>query len=523
MKNYKILTLFLLISLVLTSCGEDLSVGTMDTNHRVIVTSEMNFENRVSVNGHIDFGDISRGVVSRLWTLPGDTDVAVIAKNGASTSSDDVIKGIFYKPGVYDVTLNQTFGGDVYPNEDSTEPINSRELDTTIVVTVLDSLRADLKLYYINDDGTTGAELVLADGAENELTASKSVRLTFTSVGEEDNVTWSSEGGKPSSETTTLNEFDMRFNTLGSWDLDFRAFRDRPRDADTLSFEKLIKVIPSTDPVTLDRVFGVDGKIGLEFSRDIDPESVDPSTFSVRIENDGSIFMPMVSTATINADEANIVILELDNETVYNDDQVFVSYTPGTLRTSDLVDATEIINAELSGFRLVNIYESTDFDYSFENSTIDDWPNHGWGGIWGQFNHEISSNVVRTGSNSLYIEFEPNGGMIMRHENTVPIESGKEYEIGYWMYIVDGIANAPSGDASSDIRIYEVGFGIADLIPTVFSSSLPTGEWIYQSFQFKSVFGGDATLLIRGFNENNPDTLKFYLDDMSLSEIRLRP
>ncbi len=530
MKNYKFLTIFFAtIGLLLVSCGEDLSVLTTDTNHRIIVTSEMDFENKVSVNGHIDFGDISRGVVSRLWTLPGGTDVSVIAENGASTSTKQVIKGVFYKPGVYNVTLSQTFGGNVYPNDDSTEPINARELDTTIVVTVLDSLRADLKLYYVNDDGSTGAELTLADDAENELTASKSVRLTYTSVGEEDNVIWSSNGGKPDRINTTLNEIDMRFNKLGSWDLDFLASRFRPRDADTISFEKIIKVIPSTEPVVLERVLERDGFVALEFSRDMDLTSLNPSNFAVRLENDGTTFNPTVTEAILDDNEENVVLLGFDTERMYDNDIAYVSYTPGSLTTADLVDADAFTDVpSTSAGANSNFYETTGIDFGFESTTAQnngdgDWPYQNWGGLWGEYNIEINSAQPRSGNQSMYIEYRPFGGMIMQANANFQLTVGQEYEIGYWIYIVDGTANAPTGTAASDIRFYANNWAMGDWATTVFSSNMPTGEWVYQNFYFKSSTDAEISWLIRGFNENNADTLRFYIDDMSLSEVELRP
>ena len=39
----------------------------------------------------------------------------------------------------------------------------------------------------------------------------------------------------------------------------------------------------------------------------------------------------------------------------------------------------------------------------------------------------------------------------------------------------------------------------------------------------KSTTDAEITWLIRGFNEHNTDTLKFYIDDMVLAEVELRP
>ncbi|TYA84213.1 carbohydrate binding domain-containing protein [Seonamhaeicola marinus] len=526
MKNLKYLSILFAVSLFFVGCGEDLSVETMDTNHRIIVTSEMDFDNTVSVNGHIDFGDISRGVISRKWTMPGGTDVSVIAENGMSTSTKQVIKGIFYKPGVYDVTLNQTFGGDVYPNDDSTEPINSRVLDTTIVVTVLDSLRASLKLYYINDDNTTGDELVLADGAENEVTASKSVRLTYTAVGEEDNVVWTSNGGKPEMINTTLNEVDMRFNKLGSWDLDFLASRFRPRDADTISFKKIIKVIPSTDPVVLERVYEKAGMVALEFSRDMDPTSLNRNNFSLRLENNGNTINPAISNVILDENENNIVLLELDAERMYDNDLAFVSYAPGNLKTADQVAADAFTDIESIPFN-TNIYDSSAFDGGFESTTAassgGDWPYQGWGGNWGEYDIDINSNNPRTGSQSMDITFRSNGGMIIGGSGNFQLIVGQEYELGYWVYVDADLSNSPTGTATSDIRFYASNWSMADLGISNLNPSFPTGQWVYQKFYFKSTTDAEITWLIRGNNENNADPIRLYLDDMFLAEVELRP
>ncbi|WP_298533095.1 hypothetical protein [uncultured Algibacter sp.] len=533
MKNFKYITMFFIATLLFVGCGEDRTVDTVDTNHRIIVTSEMDYENTIAIAGHIDFGDISRGVVSRTWTLP-ENSTSIQGEDG-NTSSKDVIKGFFYKPGVYNVTLNQTFSDNVYPNDDSTMPINGRELDTTIVVTVLDSIKSVLKIYHLNDDGTTGAELVLADNAENEVTASKTLRLTYTATGEPESAIWTSEGGKPDRIPTKEdeNEVDMRFNKLGTWDLDFLATRFRPEDGDTLSFKRLIKVIPSTEPVVLERVSEKDdGKVALEFSREMDESTVNADDFSVRIENDGNIINPLILGATLDPDEGNIILLELDNEKLYYDDEVFVSYTPGNLRTADLVDATAITDAgggPIDYRSVIDIFATIDFDPSMEDFTADEsWNPLGWGSPWDKFNRKVSRDLSRTGDNSLYVEFEPFGGMIVERGDdegtpiTIPYEKGKTYELGYWMYVVEGVANVPGSTKASDIRLYASSFAF-ELVPTIFSPTTTTGQWVYQSKIFKASFSDSVSLLFRGFNEHNPDTLKFYIDDFSLTELPFRP
>ncbi|WP_186826859.1 hypothetical protein [Seonamhaeicola algicola] len=527
MKNIKLLIMLILTTTIAVSCFEDDSISTTEPNHRVIVTSEMNFDNTINPGGHIDFGDLSQGVQSRTWTFP--ENVSRISGEDGNTSTKNVVKGIFNTPGVYNVTLNQTFKGDVYPNENSTVPNTTRELDTTIVVTVLDWVESNIKAYYINDDGSTGNELTMTDNAENEITASEFIRLTYTAVGAPDEIVWSSAGGKPTSITTSEEtEVDMRFSKLGSWDLQYIASRSRPGDADTISLKNFIKVIPSTEPVTLDRVFEKEYQttIGLEFSREMNPETVNKNNFSVAIETaGGAVINPEIASVTVDANEGNILQVELANEIMYNDDVVKISYTPGTLATMDAVAATTITGAVLTDFIKTNVLEETDIDYSFETTEDSNWPYLWWGGRWGEYDYNLSFDRAHTGSKSMYIEFRPNGGMIMGHRNndnediTFLVESGVNYEMGVWVYIED-LGNI-TGEAN--IRMYwnpGTNWGIGDNV--TFTTTTPVGQWFYSSAVVQFAASGDVSYMIRGVNDNT-DRLKFYIDDLTLFKLTSRP
>ncbi len=532
MKKYNILSVLFILALLVFSCEKEEELNISDVNHRIIVTSEMDFQNKVIVGGHIDFGDISRGVETRTWTFPENSR---ISGEKANTSSKEVVKGVFNKAGVYDVKLSQTFKGNVFRNDDSTVPSDTKQLDTTIVITVIDSIKSVLRAYHVNPDGSVGAELDLSNGAENEIEASNSVRLTYTAIGEPEAIAWSSDGGKPATiNSGAEEEVDMRFNRLGSWDLEFIASRFRPTDADTLSFEKVIKVIPSSAPVTLDRVAEREDKIALEFSREIDGSTVDPADFTVRIENNRDemnpiLINPVISTATIDKNEANIVILDLSGEQLYNDDQVYVSYTPGKLTTVDEVESEAFTDVLLTDFdQLANLYPSTPYDYGLETSTPDNWAYLGWGGHWGEYDLDIGVVNTRTGTKSLDINFRPNGGMIVEHRDAggnpvvITLEEGKRYEFGYWIYIESDLSGVPSGTESSDIRIYPSNWAF-ELIPTVFTPDLPTGEWVYQKQEFDAGFTGEVSWFIRGYNEFYPQAIKFHIDDMFLAEVPVRP
>ncbi|WP_152596336.1 hypothetical protein [Algibacter lectus] len=447
MKNIGIFKLILFMALFAVACAEDESVNLVEPSHRAIVTSEMDFDNTINVGGHIDFGDISRGVESRTWTFP--ETVSRISGTDENTSSKDVVKGFFYEPGQHNVTLHQVFKGDVYPNEDSTVPNNSREIDTTIVVTVLGAVEASIKAHYINDDGSTGAELTLSDNAENEITASKAVRLSYTTAGEPISFVWNLPGAKPIQIMDAAPEVDVKYSKLGSWDLQFITSRSRPGGADTINVKKFIKVIPSTEPVTLDRVFEKESqtKIGLEFSREMDPETVNKNNFSVSIETaGGAVLSPIIRSVLVDSEEGNILVVELDNEIMYNDDVVKISYTPGDLGTLDAVASEAFTDAVLTDFIKVNLFDdpTSNVDNSFETSEVSNWPYLWWGGApWDAYSMSFSFDQAHSGSKSMYLEFEPNGGMIIGNTDadgnnvTFPTEKGFKYEMGAWIYVVD--------------------------------------------------------------------------------------
>ena len=535
MKQNIFLSMLFVMTLLFVGCEEPEELNINDVNHRIIVTSEMNFANKVIVGGDIDFGDISRGVESRTWTFPANNVARIVGGQG-TTSNKDVVKAIFNKPGVYDVTLNQKFKGNVFRNDDSTTPSDTRELDTTIVVTVIDSIKSVLKAYRINPDGSTGAELNLADDAEHEIEASNSIRLAYTAIGEPQSVTWSSEGGKPASipHPETADFVDMRFNRLGSWDINYLASRFRPTDADTIALEKVIKVIPSTAPVTLDRVAERNDAVALEFSREMDPSTVNAADFTVRIENDSDTLNiitlnPTVLNAKVDSEEGTIVLLELDGEQLYNDDDVFVSYTPGNLITLDEVEADAFVDAQLTDFDpLANLYPDTSYDYGFESSTAANFDYLGWGGLWGEYDLDVDILTTRTGSKSLEVSFRPNGGMIVQQVSggspvNFSLEAGKRYEFGYWIFIESDLTNVPIDTQAPDIRLYASDWGGPELIPTVFTSDLPTGEWVYNKAEFDNGVDRDITWFIRGYNEHNGGELKFFLDDFFLAEVPVRP
>ena len=500
----------------------------VEPSHRVILTSEMDFGNKINPNENISFGDVSSGVISRTWTFP-DNVVDIFGTDNDKTSTERNVNATFSTPGDYTVSLNQVFN-DFPVSQANTGQASTKELDTTIVIRVLPFVKINLKGNYLNDDGSLGASLTLSDNALNEVTASKQVRFTYTVDGEPTQFNWTfgEAGVDPKSYALTNTEVDVKYKSLGEYDLNLIASRTRPSGGDTIYIKDLIKVIPSTDPVFLDAVNENGGKIDLEFSRDMDPDSFNASTFTVTIENGGNMIPAQVTDAKIKTGENNIITITLD-ETVYADDIAKVSYTPGTLRTSDQVNADLFTDVIVTFNNIENILDSgSNYDYSFENSTVANWPYMWWGGVWGEYDLEISTAQAYEGNTSAYIEYRANGGMIIGHRDnagtdiTFPVETNQDYEIGVWVYVTDLGSSDPG--FVPDMRFYWFPGTDWSVGPNPgFATGFKTNEWVYTKQFVKFADAGDKTFQIRGWNEFNNQKLKFYMDNLTLKKVNLRP
>ncbi|OBQ56695.1 hypothetical protein JJL45_12075 [Tamlana sp. s12] len=519
--NKNIAKYLFIAALGFTACNEEDDLQLQEPSERVIYTSQMDFDNQIEVGSFLTFGDVSPGVSSRTWTFPEN-----VTNVEGATSSEDIVKAYFNTAGVFDVTLHQVFKKDAYVDQ----TLMGKELDTTIVVTVLEPIDVSVTANYINPDGTIGGALSLAENANNELQAGRSIRYTYTAVGAPTSTTWSFEGGKPGTmENTEI--VDVKYSRMGEFGIELVAGRDRPFGEFSLVYDNLITVIPSTDPVTLDAVYNADssgGILNLEFSREIEPSTVDLADFTVTASNGGTVVNPMIANASVDVNEGNIVVLTL-GDVVYNDDQVTVSYTPGTLKTLDEVAVDAITDSPMV-FVGENIFDNGIFDYSFERTSDISWVFQNWDLVpWKEYDFSVSSAHAYEGDFSGYAEVHANGGMIVGQEDgdknavTFHAEAGKSYELGVWIY-VESLGTINAGVNPPDVRFYwfpDTNWGVAGN-PT-FTVDYQVGQWVYSS-QIVSFFEtGEKTISIRADNQNNPEPLKFYMDNLTLIEANLRP
>ena len=341
--NFKILQIYLLAVIILVAgCKKnDLLIDVNEPSHRVIFTSEMDFENTIEINTTMSFGDISAGVKSREWTFPND-GVDIVDADNDQTSTEARVTALFTKVGQFEVKLHQVFDEDVFADGALQ---GATEMDTIILVTVLDEIEVSVVANYLNADGTLGAELNIADMAKNPIPASESVRFTFNGLGEPEFIRWNMDGGSPGTYVGRETTLDVKYKFLGTFDLEVIGTRSRPFGGDTLLLTDFIEVQPSTAPVVVDRLTDKDGNIAIEFNREVDPATLNASDFSVTIQNDFTV-MPSFNSVTIDADEGNIVVIELAGEDIYNDDTIKVTYQ-GSLFSLDGIQADNFVDQEL--------------------------------------------------------------------------------------------------------------------------------------------------------------------------------
>ncbi|WP_147302997.1 hypothetical protein [Marinoscillum furvescens] len=528
---YKYLTLMLLV-VGFMACTPEYEAPAPEPNHFSVFLSEQDFDNTVQVGTDLDFIDVSRGVQERVWTFPeGVADI--VGQENDVTSEAHKIKVIFKEPGTHEVSLHLEFAGEAWVEEE----LRGNALDTVYTVTVLDSIQASFKANLIDYQGNDQGEITLADGgaSTNKIEAGSSLRFVVTSTGNPAENEWVFEGGTPAEFSpepgNNGDTLTVAYKKLGTYSIQLISQRGRPAGADTVTYENFIEIVPSSAPILIDKAFQAEDQVAISFSRELDDPRAEAENFSVTIKNNGQVITPTVSEVRLDPDDASTLLLVLGGEKLYNSDTVSVNYTPGNLQSTDFAQVASFsdLMVEMDKENILAAETST-MDYGFENSTDANWPYLWWGGQWAEYTSSISTAKAHSGVASNYIAFNANGGMIIGHKDeagnnyTFTPEPGKTYEIGMWIYVED-LGPDPDAMEQPNIMVFwtpETDWGVGRYS---FTSSTPVGEWIYVSTMVTAQFNSEGPygVMIRGFNGNNPGPLSFYMDDLNISEVQMRP
>lgn len=518
MKNsYKILGLFLSLFLVIFwSCEDEYEMPTAEPNHAYITTSFGGVTNRMQVNDKMSFIDLSRGIESRVWTFnTGATDTAY---NAISSSADQTVRVRFTSAGTHTVKLSQTYAGNVYLGD---TPSGNTSYDTTLTVTVVDSVRANFVAKRLEDMSV----LDHTANALNEVVAGREVEFSFEGTGEPTTFNWTITRNDGFVAEATGNPAVVKFSSLGDYDVKIAASSDL--GGDMFELENYITVVPSTDPVDLlEVVRGEMNQIGLVFSRDmLDPFNCDPAAFTIAVTNGTKEIPVNISALKLDETQKNIVLIELDDN-IYNSDKVAISYNAevGNLSTTDLMEATTFENSMVD-FKVVNVMAAYGYDVGFENSDKSNFPYLWWGAPWDGYTSDVTTAKAHGGNNSFLVDMNPGGGAIFGHKVDgefvkLPVEA-KLYEVGVWVYMEE-LGNADAGDGLvPDLRFYpnnwsaEMGY--------FFNADFAVGEWVYMTAEWNCTTPGDLHFFIRGYNVSSTVNTKFYMDDLIIFEKEVRP
>lgn len=508
--------LLALAMLFMWSCEDEWEAPTEEPNHAYITTSFGGVTNRMQVNDKMSFIDLSRGVESRVWSFnTGATDTSY---NAITSSTEQTVRVRFTSAGTHNVKLSQTYFGDVYLGN---SPSGSSSYDTTITVTVVDSVRANFVAKRMEDMSV----LEHANGALNEIIAGREVEFSFEGTGEPTTFNWTITRDDGFVTEATGNPAVVKFSSLGNYDVALSASSDL--GGDIIAFSEYITVVPSTDPVFLLEVKRAEmNQIALVYSRDMtDPFNCDPAAFTLAATN-GSNEVPLGITGFgLDAVQKNIVLINLDDN-IYNTDKIFVSYdeTIGNLTTSDLMKA-DAFDEQMVDFGATNVMAGNGYDVGFENSTMDNWPYGWWGAPWDGYTSEITTAMAHSGNSSMLIDMAPGGGAIFNHKvNGEPVTftvESKLYEVGIWVYMEE-LGNGDTGDGfAPDLRFYPNNW--AAEMAYFFTPEFTVGKWVYMSAEWNCTTPGELFFHIRGYNASSTANTKFYIDDLIIFEKEVRP
>ena len=479
----KVSLAILAIGIFVTCKKEFVDPVTVEPSHSVVYTSHMGKKNTINVDESIDFKDISQGVVSRTWTFPS-SNVEVVGE-----ASDEFVQVYFLEPGSYDVSLSQQFKSDAYSAKGET-PI-SGQMDTTITVTVLPHVEiSNFKAFKLEKDGSLGQEYALQNDAKTELPAGTTVRYTFDVNTSYDELDGDFSGATLRGQNVEENYFDLRYSSLKSYNIQAILSRTYPVSNDTINFNSLFVGIPSDEPVEMEVITDYEGAVSLMFSRDIDGASIKAEEFEVEIyTKNGATINATIEEAKLGRTDDEVLLL-LQGESIYSDDSVVVSYTKGTLQSTDAMLVETYSDQHLVQTE-TNVLEEWGYDWDMEQEI--NWGNcpdvpstSGWSSWTGWFGNEDkfideanthkSTAYVKEGTQSLkltinpYIENippeqtenMPNKTLVAPilptgdYQGFTGIEVGETYKISCWVYTESDGGEIVIGGFKPNLRIHVI-------------------------------------------------------------------
>ncbi len=397
MKKYSNKFLFLILSLLMFACGEELLVeGKTDFTSGYLFSPDINIKhqsiNSISINDFVALGDLSVGVKSSEWTIssgnflkstirPTDSLNASAFIDGAKgkVTNDKIISVLFdelkmqtitYK-GVYEkATLIELDGTatnlETVENENG-EFVFENEYKFDVYGNPVPAYKIFKGTEEVFDRSTNEEE-------KPQITLEAGESLTFVdlntpeSIGRPDSRKWSFTSGNVKS--SNAQSVEINFNALGLHKLGrIEIKRSLPEVVsltviDTIPL--LVNVIKSSKPLINSGrpKVDIDGVISFQVLGEVLSVEGQENKFTVNVENTAKGFNKniAVESVSINAKNASIVELRLSEE-IYDTDDITISYVDDNLEDNDgivSVDGRTLQNITPITFRLpISSYEGT--------------------------------------------------------------------------------------------------------------------------------------------------------------------
>lgn len=260
-----------IVFLVIIACQKDDAIPQYNFSDAIATSGDK----RIQRDDFASFADLSKGVISRTWTIP--QSASIINLEGRDPSEMDLIQVLFVEPGQFEVNLKDEF-------------IDSAvELDTTFNVTVLDYIQTNFDVISIDSD--------FYEETPTQITMYEGGTITFqdVSLGNPNRRKWTLPGGDPSSaggisieEDDQVSTIAVNYATIGTYDVELISWRQYPEGAaDTLRIPNYINIVeaPEALPIINSINEKINGEIHLKYNVELQSSSDLTSYFSLRFDD----------------------------------------------------------------------------------------------------------------------------------------------------------------------------------------------------------------------------------------------
>lgn len=372
-------------------------------------TTNVKSHGKINIGELYAFRDLSKGVTNRIWSF--DNEVKFIQGNEKS----EFIEVTFTKPGECKMNLHSEFID------------TSIKLDTTIILDVLDSIKADFRVSYLEHNNIEPIGNI-------EFEAGETVHFTSTSIGRPLDYTWILDGSDEGIINCTTSfsnnetiEIDAHYYIPGIYDVKLIASRNDPWGNDTLLVKDFIKVLPTEkkgDIISVEQT--IDEKLLVSCSLPIDETTINNEAFDIK--RNGTI----VNTKSVSISNISPTKILIDIEDgAWNGDEILLTYKGG-IKTAMGTELNTCSDIPFIPYK-INLIANGDFEKDILPVVYDDW------NIIPNGECTISSEQHHSGKNSLHIK---NNGNVVK----LAIRSGEDvdfvikpnvkYMFEYWYYSI---------------------------------------------------------------------------------------